>query len=87
MKCEIDIVCEKSNELVVVEVKTRQTRSFGAPYAAVTRFKQQQIIKVANEYVIRKNCDMNVRFDVISIVKNQWETSIEHIENAFYPSL
>jgi len=30
---------------------------------------------------------MDLRFDVLSIVKNQWQTSIEHIENAFYPCL
>ena len=87
MRHEIDIVCSKANELVVVEVKTRHTSSFGAPYQAVTRSKQRQIIKVANEYIVKNKIDMDVRFDVLSIVKNQWQTSIEHIENAFYPCL
>ena len=77
----------KANELVVVEVKTRHTSSFGVPYQAVTRSKQRQIIKVANEYIVKNKIDMDVRFDVLSIVKNQWQTSIERIENAFYPCL
>lgn len=84
-KAEIDIVCEFDNQLIIVEVKTRQTAAIGEPYKAVTISKQRQIIKVANKYIEETKCQLEVRLDVISIVLNQYGTRIEHIEDAFYP--
>jgi len=84
-KAEIDIVCEKSNQLIIVEVKTRHTAVIGEPYLAVTRSKQKQIIKVANKYIEENNVFLDVRLDVISIVLNQYGMRLEHIEDAFYP--
>lgn len=84
-KSEIDIICKQNNLLIVVEVKTRQTAAYGQPYDAVTRSKQKQIIKVTNQYIEENDIDLEVRFDVISIVQNQHRTGIEHIEGAFYP--
>ena len=84
-KNEIDIVCEKENQLVIVEVKTRQTAVIGEPYLAVTRAKQRQIIKVTNKYVEENNIALDVRMDVVSIVLNQYGLKLEHIQNAFYP--
>lgn len=84
-KSEIDIVCKKDDLLIIVEVKTRQTAAYGQPYEAVTRSKQKQIIKVTNQYILENDLDLEVRFDVVSIVQNQHRTAIEHIEEAFYP--
>ena len=39
-KYEIDIVAKKDNEIIIVEVKTRQTAEIGEPWRAVTRSKQ-----------------------------------------------
>ena len=50
-KNEIDIIAKKENQLIVIEVKTRQTAEIGEPWQAVTRNKQKQIIQVANQYV------------------------------------
>jgi putative endonuclease len=82
-KNEIDIISKFDNELIIVEVKTRQTDEIGEPWRAVTKAKQRQIIKVADYYVKTNQIDMNVRFDVISIVHNSIRTEIEHIERAF----
>jgi len=82
-KNEIDIIAKSGNELVVVEVKTRQTAEIGEPWRAVTKAKQKQIIKVANYYVQTNLIDSDVRFDIISIVHNSYRTEIEHIEGAF----
>lgn len=84
-KGELDLICEKDELLVIVEVKTRQTAIFGQPYEAVSRKKQLQIIKVANTFITQRNIDLEVRFDVVSIVINSHRKSIEHIENAFIP--
>jgi putative endonuclease len=82
-KWEIDLVLMDGEELVVVEVKARCTAQIGEPWRAVTRSKQRQIIKVADRYVQDNQIDRNVRFDIISIVHNQYQTSIEHIADAF----
>ncbi|PHR43636.1 MAG: YraN family protein [Fluviicola sp.] len=82
---EVDIICKDGNEMIFVEVKTRQTAEIGPPWKAVTRSKQKQIIKCANHYLITKNIDLESRFDIVSIVHNSYGTKIEHIDNAFYP--
>lgn len=82
---EVDIICKKDNVLIVVEVKTRNSIALGEPYLSVTRSKQRQIIKVTNHYIEQKNVQEEIQFDVISIILNQHQTKIEHIENAFYP--
>lgn len=85
MKGEIDVIATTNNNLVFVEVKTRQTDKYGNPSMAVTRAKQRQIIKIANHFIQSKKLDLEARFDVISIVKNAYKQEIEHIENAFVP--
>lgn len=82
-KNEIDIIAEFKNQIIIVEVKTRQTSELGEPWLAVTRTKQKSIIQVANHYVQMKNIDLDARFDIISIIHNNYKTNIEHIEDAF----
>lgn len=84
-KAEIDIICEKEGLLIIVEVKTRATAIFGEPYQAVTRSKQRQLIKATNQYIQENDSELEVRFDVVSIIHNQYRTELEHIEGAFYP--
>jgi putative endonuclease len=81
---EIDIIATKGNELVIVEVKCRTGAPLVKPYTAVNRNKQNLLIKAANAYIVKKNIDMETRFDIISITIGK-EVNIEHIENAFYP--
>ena len=80
---EVDLVLLDGEELVIVEVKARCTAQIGEPWRAVTKSKQRQIIKVADRYVKDNQIDRNVRFDIVSIVHNQFQTSIEHIPDAF----
>lgn len=82
---EVDIICKKGRCVIVVEVKTRNSTALGEPYISVTRSKQRQIIKVTNHYIIENNIEEDIQFDVVSIILNQHQTKIEHIENAFYP--
>lgn len=84
-KSEIDIVSKFENQLIVTEVKTRNSDALGKPYLSVNRKKQQQIIKVTNQFIIQNNVLEEIRFDIISIVLNRKRMNLEHIENAFYP--
>jgi len=82
---EIDIIAKDKEELVIVEVKTRQNDEHGEPNLAVTRQKQIRLIYAANAYIFKYNLDINTRFDIISIVFKDGNPVIEHIEDAFLP--
>ena len=86
-KDEIDIIAEKGNDLVIVEVKTRRSRFYGEPEMAVTRQKQRFLIRATQAYVERYDLDLEVRFDIIAIVLSPNGPEINHIEDAFYPVL
>ncbi|MFT5892183.1 MAG: putative endonuclease [Dokdonia sp.] len=84
-KAELDIVCQKEKGvLVVVEVKTRNSEFFGDPQSFVTQAKIKNIVKVTNEYVISKDLDVEVRFDIIGVLKNSKQEALTHFEDAFY---
>lgn len=80
---ELDIVALHNKELVVIEVKTRQTDELGPPWMAVNYKKQRQIILAADNYVKFYKRTEDVRFDIISIVHTSWKTDLEHIVDAF----
>ena len=84
-RAEIDIIAQKEkNILVVVEVKTRNSDYFGDPQDFVKPSKIKLLVKAANEYVISKDLDVEVQFDIISVIKNKSIEKIEHFKNAFY---
>lgn len=83
-KAEIDIIAKKKEILVAVEVKTRSSLAFGLPQEAVKPKKIQLLVKAMNEYVIQQDIDAEIRFDIISIFKNNTRFEVEHIEDAFY---
>ena len=82
---EIDILASKDSTLVVAEVKARKSNFFGEPEEFVTRQKQKHLIKAANAYMEKNNLDLEVRFDIISIILSGNEQKIFHIEDAFHP--
>ena len=83
---EIDIIALDGNTLVAVEVKTRKSNTYGEPDIAVGVMKQRMLIWAADAYVRYHNLDVDVRFDIISIVFTNNEPRIEHIEDAFIVS-
>lgn len=82
---EIDIIMQEGDELVIVEVKTRENNYMGEPEEAVTRSKQKRIIQAAHAYVEDQSLDLDVRFDVVGIIINSKKTEINHIKDAFQP--
>jgi putative endonuclease len=84
---EIDIIAEYDKFLVIVEVKTRSTGYFGKPEESVTEKKQRFLIRAVNEYVNQKKIDLEIRFDIFSIVIESNKQTINHIEDAFYPTI
>ena len=83
-KAEIDIIALKENSLAVIEVKTRSSIEFGLPQDFVKPKKIQLLVKAVNEYIVSNDLDVEVRFDIIAIYKEDKTYKIEHIEDAFY---
>ena len=83
-KAEIDIIAQKETILAVVEVKTRSSLEFGLPQDFVKPKKIQLLVKAINEYVVSKDLDIEVRFDIIAVHKENKSFAIEHLKDAFY---
>ena len=84
-KLEIDIVAEKDNTLIIVEVKTRSTDYFEHPEEAVNLRKIRHLVNAAHEYIMRIDWQGDTRFDVISVIPSGESYKIEHIKDAFLP--
>ena len=82
-KAEIDVIAQKENVLVVVEVKTRSTDYFGNPQDFVNPKKIKLLVSAIDNYVTEKDLDVEIRFDIIAIVKQKNIFKIEHLEDAF----
>lgn len=83
-KTEIDIIALKDDVLAIVEVRARNSDRIMAIADTITPKKIQRLVKGANHYVTSRKLDVEVRFDVITILKNPGTFKIEHLENAFY---
>ena len=65
---EIDVIAEDGDFLVFVEVKKRNSESFGQSFSAITRRKRRHLVKSALFYMKAHKCfDRRVRFDVVGI--------------------
>ena len=84
---EIDIIAENENFIVFIEVKTRTVDFQVHPRDAVSVPKQRNIIFAAQTYIERKMPEKEARFDIISIVVAGKHYELEHITDAFYPTL
>lgn len=82
-KAEVDIIARKDNILAVVEVKTRSTPDFGDPQDFVKKKQINRLVKAIDYFVNEHNLDVEVRFDIIAIIKNKAGTRLEHLEDAF----
>lgn len=81
---EIDIVAEDAGTLVFVEVKARVSAEFGTAAEAVTRRKQQRLVRMAREYLTRNRIgDRPCRFDVVAIDDMEVAPRLEVYRHAF----
>ena len=84
-KGEIDIIAEKDQMLIFVEVKTKKFGDFGDPINWVRRSKQLQIGRIARGFLFeREITDRDCRFDVITLNWQEGGFKINHLENAFW---
>ena len=86
-RTEIDIIAENNTYVVFVEVKTRSADYSIHPSEAVNVPKQRTIINAASNYINRYNITKESRFDIITIISSEAGYNIDHIENAYYPTM
>lgn len=68
---EIDLLMRDKKQLVFVEVRYRNSPTFGSALETVTRKKQKKIIAAA-QYYLQKYCkSVDYRFDVVGITHNE----------------
>lgn len=78
---EIDIVAQKDNILVFIEVKTRSNFKYGTPAMAVNLTKKKHLRSTAKVYIyINRLYGYDVRFDVIEVLIKDGKCEINHIE-------
>ena len=82
-KAEVDIIAQKDDFLVFVEVKTRGSKKFGKPEEAIDKKKIALYKDAAEGYLGQYPSEVEIRFDVVSIVIATDETQIEYFPDAF----
>ncbi|MFZ4427969.1 MAG: YraN family protein [Saprospiraceae bacterium] len=84
-RAEVDIIARFGGTLVFVEVKTRRSERFGAPFVFVGHRKQRFLASAAAAYADCSGFSGEIRFDVSSILFSGKDFHIEYLEDAFFP--
>jgi putative endonuclease len=84
---EADIIAieraREGDELVMVEVKSRESGDFGPPDRAIGAEKRAHLLRVARAYARKTDTPIEqVRFDVVTVILSQ-PPVIEHYRDAF----
>ena len=83
LKAEIDIIAQKETILAAVEVKTPSSKDFGNPQDFINPKKIKLLVSAMDNFVVENDLDVEVRFDIIAIVKQKNVFQIEHLKDAF----
>lgn len=86
-KKEIDIVAYRDKTLVIVEVKTRKSDRYELPQDAVSERKIRNLMLAADAYIRAYDIRFDIRFDIITLIGDEGNFRLEHIEDAFFPPL
>lgn len=79
-KGEIDLILQKNDCLVFVEVRSLQSADFGFPEQTISEKKKQLLRKTAENFIFETNWQKNFRFDIIAMLGGQ----IEHFEDTIF---
>lgn len=86
-KAEVDIIAKIGTTYIFAEVKTRTSEFFGLPESFVSNKKQKLFAQAAEAFCDMHNfTDIEIRYDILSVIINQYEQRIEHFEDAFFPN-
>jgi putative endonuclease len=83
---ELDIVARDGDVLVIGEVRTRSTESFGGAAASIDGWKQHKIVRAATQLLQQRRdlAQLRVRFDVLIVYDPAGaDVRVEWIKHAF----
>ena len=81
---ELDLICRRGRELVIVEVKTRSTDAFGTPLEAVVSRKRRALVAAAAEYRALAEWRGPIRYAVVGVTaRPDGRLETELIEDPF----
>ena len=81
---DIDLVVERDDLVVFVEVKARKGVEFGDPVEAVNWSKQRQLVRSASVWIDRHGRPSeSYRFDVVGVLVEGERVRVRHVPNAF----
>ena len=83
LKAEVDVIAKKDTTLIAIEVKTRSTNYFGDPQNFINQKKIKLLVSAMDNYVLERDLDVEVRFDVVAIIKQKSVFQMEHLKDAF----
>lgn len=85
-KIEIDLIAQREDVVVFVEVKARSGRDMDA-VSAVTYDKMKRMAKGAHAYLRYMKGDLEYRFDIFALTGDCNEYETEVVEDAFLAPL
>lgn len=81
---ELDLICRRGDQLVVVEVKTRTSDAFGTPIEAVGSRKRRALMAAAAEYRALAEWRGPIRYALVGLtVRRGGGFEAELIEDPF----
>ncbi|TMD11116.1 MAG: YraN family protein [Chloroflexi bacterium] len=81
---ELDLICRRNSDLIVVEVKTRAGDAFGTPLEGVSARKRRALMSAAAEYRALSEWRGPIRYAVVGLTVNEnGGLDAELIEDAF----
>jgi putative endonuclease len=80
---EVDLIVQKADYLIFVEVKTRSSQKFGHPELKVDRKKQLNLQNAASAYLESTNFSGKIRFDIICVETFNQPPTIKWIEDVY----
>lgn len=79
---EIDLIAQKDDVVILIEVKARKDKE-GDPLGAVTTDKRKRMVRAADSYLRRLKGSYDYRFDIATVTGNNKEFSLEIYKDAF----
>jgi putative endonuclease len=79
---EADIIARERDEVVVIEVKSRESVEFGPPDRAIGEEKREHLLRVARAYAKKTETPVErIRFDFVTVILSR-PPVIEHHRDA-----
>jgi putative endonuclease len=82
-RAEIDLIVQKADLIVFVEVKAKSYTAFGHPEQTVSQAQQERIHRAASNFLQHQKTNTRIRFDIVAVLKqgNTWKAT--HFPDAF----